>query len=242
LNHHTHTTHALCLLIAGLFCLGNAARVRADVPVDTAYQSWGIAPRLEVEIGPQFAWGFGHACRNEPAASGATPTRACDSNFGMLGGQVLALVRPFNHWALGPFFAHDVVLGTHEVRVELAEDAKKSSYSRSANRLAVEVRWYSRGVSTSGLYVALHAGALWWSDTLKPVADGVTQLAPEVGVELGGVFAPYQLPGTALGLQAWVAWLRNAPQRTIQANGSTYGYGTYVFVGLIGRFELGISL
>lgn len=227
------TTSCLCIA---------AAHARADVSVDTAYQSWGIAPRLEFEFGPQFAWGIGHACRNEPALQGIVPTRSCTSGFPLLGAQLLALVRPFNHWALGPLYAFDAVLGAYDVSVSPGENPEQSSYSRSSQRLAVAVRWYSRGVAASGLYVTLHAGALWWSDSIQPVADSVTQLAPQFGVELGGVFAPYRGPGVTLGLQAWLAWLRSTPQRSMAQSGSTYGYGPFVFVGVTGRFELGLNL
>jgi hypothetical protein len=227
-----------------------ALPARADTEVDTAYQSWGIAPRLELELGPQFAMGVGHACREEPLPEPAVgeldsdvePVSSCNSGFFMLGGQALVLVRPFNHWALGVLYAYDAVLGAHEVSVD-RKGVKKAAYARSSKRLAVELRWYSRSVSTSGLYVAAHAGAVWWADKIKPVTDNqVSQLAPELGVEVGGVFAPFGGVGTTLGLQAWMAWLRNSPQRSTTEYGSTYGYGTFVFVGLVARVELGISM
>jgi hypothetical protein len=215
---------------------------RADEAVDTAYQSWGITPRLELELGPQLTMGVGHACRDEPVATDETPTASCDSDFMMVGGQAVLLVRPFRHWGFGAFYAYDAVLGAHEVSVD--EDGKtQASYARSAQRLAFELRWYSRSVSTSGFFLALHAGALWWNDKVKPITDeSVSQLAPEFGFEIGGVFAPYRGLGTVLGLQSWVGWLRNSPQRTTSNYGSTYGYGPFVFVGLVARLELGISL
>lgn len=263
-RHH----QALCALLPAVFVF-SAATVRADTPVDTAYQSWGVAPRIEFELGPQFAMGLGHACREEPVADGEEPTQSCNSGFFMMGLQGIALVRPFAHWALGVLYAYDAVLGAHEVTVDpavpakasttdpmegsttdpMAGDAtkaipaKKSAYVRNAKRLGVEVRWYSRSVATSGLYVGVHAGALWWKDKVKPITDpDASQLAPEVGIELGGVFAPYRGFGTTLGVQSWVAYLRNSPQRSTADHGSTYGYGPFVFVGLVARVELGISM
>ena len=233
--------YALCLLVLASVAV-LAPRARADAKVDTAYQSWGIAPRLEFELGPQFTWGVGHACRDQPVAGDAAPSVSCDSDFLMLGGQAVALIRPFRHWALGALYAYDAVLGAHEVSVD--EDGKtNASYARSAQRLAVELRWYSRSVATSGFFLAAHAGALWWNDKVKPITDeSISQLAPEFGLELGGVFAPYRGLGTVLGLQTWVGWLRNAPQRSTSSYGSTYGYGPFVFVGVVARLELGISM
>lgn len=237
MSRSNHAVHAFCL-----FFLLAASTARADDTVDTAYQSWGIAPRLEFELGPQFTWGVGRACRDEPVASDATPTASCTSGFLMLGGQAVVLVRPFRHWALGAFYAYDAVLGAHEVSVD-EDGMTKASYARSAQRLAFQLRWYSRSVATSGFFVAAHAGALWWADKVKPITDeAVSQLAPEFGVEVGGVFAPYRGLGMTLGFQGWVGWLRNAPQRSTVTYGSTYGYGPFVFVGVITRLELGISL
>ena len=237
-----HAVHALRILVLLAVPLLSATRARADTQVDTEYQSWGIAPRIELEVGPQLVWGAGHACRDEPVASGAAEKTSCDSGFPVLGGQALALIRPVRHWALGPFFAYDVVLGAHEVSID-KDGSKKASYKRSSQRLGVQLRWYSRSVSTSGFYVAVHAGALWWSDKVKPITDGsLSQLAPEYGFELGGVFAPYRGFGMTLGVQAWMAWLSNSPQRNTSSNGSTYGYGPFVFAGIVSRFELGFSL
>lgn len=250
---------ALRALLPVVFAF-SAASARADTPVDTAYQSWGVAPRIEFELGPQFAMGLGHACRDEPVAEGDAPAQSCSSSFFALGLQGIALVRPFAHWALGVFYAYDGVLGAHEVTIDPAVPAKvsttdpmevstkaipakKAAYARSARRLGVELRWYSRSVSTSGLYVGVHAGALWWKDKVKPITDDdASQLAPEFGMELGGVFAPYRGFGTTLGLQTWLAYLRNSPQRSTAADGSTYGYGPFVFVGVVARVELGISM
>lgn len=236
-----HVAYALCLLLPALLSLA-ARPVRADEVVDTAYQSWGIAPRLEFEVGAQLSYGFGNACRDEPVADDAAATASCTSGFMMLGGQALALVRPFRHWALGALYAYDAVLGAHEVSVD-EDGMTKASYARSAQRLAVELRWYSRSVATSGFFLGVHAGALWWADKVKPITDEpVSQLAPEFGLELGGVFAPHRGLGMMLGAQSWVGWLRNAPQRSTDAYGSTYGYGPFVFVGLTARLHLGISM
>ncbi|HET8936856.1 MAG TPA: hypothetical protein VFN67_25610 [Polyangiales bacterium] len=231
----------------------STATARADTPVDTAYQSWGVAPRIEFEIGPQFVWGLGNACREEPAPADAEPSEGCNSSFFMLGGQAIALVRPFAHWALGVLYAYDAALGAHDVTVELPPErkagstetpvGKKDRYARSAKRLGVELRWYSRSVATSGMYVGVHAGALWWADKVKALSSSpVSQLAPEFGLEVGGVFAPYRGFGTTLGLQSWVGVLRNSPQLTTSNHGSTYGYGPFVFVGVVARLELGISM
>jgi hypothetical protein len=244
LSRLNHAVLANRLLVPALFILAalTARSARADVSVDTGYQSSGIAPRLEFELGPQFAWGLGHACRDEPVASDAPATASCTSGLPMLGGQAVVLVRPFAHWALGGLFAYDAVLGAHEVNID-EKGTTKASYARSSQRLAFQLRWYSRSVSTSGLYIAAHAGALWWSDKVKPITEEpVSQLAPEFGLELGGVFAPYRGLGTTLGLQAWMAWLRNSPQTTSESYGSIYGYGPFVFIGLVMRLELGISL
>jgi hypothetical protein len=235
----THFAFAAAVFIAA-FSLSGAAR--ADTPVDTAYQSWGIAPRIELEIGPQLAWGLGSACRDEPIDEGDPPVETCSSGFFLLGGQALALIRPFAHWALGAFYAYDRVLGSHDVTIN-QQGTALASYARSAQRLAFELRWYSRSVSTSGFYIAAHGGALWWADKVEPItSDAVSQLAPEVGFELGGVFAPYRGPGMTLAFQGWLAALRNSPLRSVQRFGSTYGYGPFVFVGLVARLELGFSL
>ena len=236
-----HAVYALCLVLPVLFSFA-ASPVRADEAVDTAYQSWGIAPRLELELGSQLSYGIGNACRDEPVAEDAAATASCTSDFMMLGGQALALIRPFRHWALGALYAYDAVLGAHEVSVS-DDGMTKASYARSAQRLAVELRWYSRSVATSGFFLGLHAGALWWADKVKPITDEpVSQLAPEFGLELGGVFAPYRSLGMTLGFQSWVGWLRNSPQRSTPTYGSTYGYGPFVFVGLVARLHLGISM
>ena len=236
-----HAVYALCLLLPALFSLA-ARPARADEVVDTAYQSWGIAPRLELELGPQLSFGIGNACRDEPVAESDATTASCTSDFMMLGGQAVALIRPFRHWALGVLYAYDAVLGAHEVSI--AEDGMtKASYARSAQRLAVELRWYSRSVATSGLFIAAHAGALWWADKVRPITDeSISQLAPELGLELGGVFASHRGFGMALGFQSWVGLLRNAPQRTSANYGSTYGYGPFVFLGVVARLHLGISM
>lgn len=232
---------ALCLLLPALFSL-TASPVRADQEVDTAYQSWGIAPRLEFEVGAQVSYGVGHACRDEPVADDEAATSSCTSGFVLLGGQALALIRPFRHWGFGAFFAYDAVLGSHEVSVD-EDGVTKASYARNAQRLAVELRWYSRSVATAGFYIAGHAGALWWADKVKPItSDSVSQLAPELGLEIGGVFAPYRGIGTTLAFQSWVGLLRNAPQRTTSAYGGTYGYGPFVFFGVVARLQLGVSM
>jgi len=244
LSRSNHAVYALCLLLPALFSSAAlyASPVRADEVVDTAYQTWGIAPRIELELGPQLSYGMGHACRDEPVAEDAAATASCTSGFLMLGGQAVALIRPFRHWAIGALYAYDAVLGAHEVSVD-EEGMTKASYARSAQRLAVELRWYSRSVATSGFFVAAHAGALWWADKVRPITDeAVSQLAPEFGLELGGVFAPYRGMGITLGFQSWVGWLRNAPQRTTESYGSTYGYGPFLFFGLVSRLELGISM
>jgi hypothetical protein len=221
--------------------LASTSSARADVHVDTAYQSWGIAPRLEFELGPQFAWALGHACRDVPVEEG-DPGSDCTSGFTLLGGQAVALVRPFAHWALGAMYAYDAVLGAHDVVID-PKGESKAAYSRNVSRLSVQLRWYSRSVSTSGFYFAAHAGAAWWTDKVKPITDDpVTQLAPQFGLEMGGVFAPHRGLGVTMGFQSWVAWLRNSPQRTTADYGSTYGYGPFVFVGVHVRLQLGISL
>ena len=237
LHHAVHLSFPLFALV-----LATAASARADKPVDTEYQRRGITPRIEFELGPQFAWGFGHACRNEPVGTGEEAKSACESDLPLFGGQAVMIVRPARHWGMGLFYAYDAVMGTHEVYID-KEDTKLASYRRTAQRLGVQLRWYSRSVSTSGFYFALHAGAIWWSDKVMPITDGAqTQLGPEYGFELGGVFAPYRGLGMTLALQSWMMLLKNDPQRNTSTYGSTYGYGPFVFAGLVWRFQLGFSL
>lgn len=233
-----------------------ARKVRADVVVDTGNQAAGSAPRLELELGPAFAMGLGHACRHNPdaevtvdpmdgmTAPSTTSVPAqdkCTSSFGMFGAQAVALVRPFNHWALGARFAYDAVLGSHEVYVD--GKGGKASYGRHAVHLAAQVRWYSRRVMPGGLYLALHGGVLWWTDSLDKVAqDGVTRSAPEVGFELGGLFAPYRGPGVTLAVQSWLALFPGDPGAVSRTSGSTYDYSPFIFLGLVARLALGVSL
>jgi len=251
----------LALLGLGLLSWSGAARTaRADAVVDTADQKHGVAPRIELELGPTFAMGVGHACRENPiaeapaqvpAAMGAEtpaetatmpsgPTQACSSAFGSLGVQALLLFRPFNHWALGPRFAYDGVLGAHRAYVD--GKGTKASYGRHAVHLAAQLRWYSRTVQPGGFYAAAHAGLVWWTDRLDRVAaDGVTRSAPEIGLELGGLFAPYRGPGVTLGIQSWIALFPDDPAAKNAASGSTYDYSPFVFFGLFVRAEVGLG-
>ncbi|MET0389159.1 MAG: hypothetical protein ABW321_24510 [Polyangiales bacterium] len=227
-----------------LLCAIASGVAQADDVVDTAEQTKGIAPRIELEVGPQLAWGLGHACRTTPvieddAASSAA--QSCSSGFGLLGGQVVALLRPLNHWAFGVSLSYDAVLGSHQVPVH--EDGTEQPYSRSAVRFAGEVRWYARTVAPSGLYVAFKLGVLWWTDELPDVADdGVTQSAPQLALEIGSVLSPYRGPGITLALQSWLALLRDNPALATRDAGSTYGYGPFVFFGAVCRLQLGIGL
>jgi hypothetical protein len=248
------TRGRLALLYLGL--LWGSATARADVPVDTGNQARGSAPRLELELGPAFAMGLGHACRHNPDAevtvasmdgvTAPTTTTAaapdtCTSVFGMAGAQAVALVRPFNHWALGARFAYDAVLGSHQVYVD--GKGGKASYGRKALHLAAQLRWYSRRVMPGGLYLALHGGVLWWTDTLdKVAADGVTRSAPELGFELGGLFAPYRGPGVTLAVQGWLALFPGDPAAASRSSGSTFDYSPFVFFGVVARLALGVSL
>lgn len=248
------TRGGLALLCLGL--LWGSASARADVQVDTANQARGSAPRLELELGPAFAMGVGHACRKNPdgevtvdAMDGVTAPSTttmpaqdtCTSAFGMAGAQALALIRPFNHWAVGARFAYDAVLGSHQVYVD--GKGGRASYTRSAMHLAAQVRWYSHRVMPGGFYLALHGGVLWWTDTLpKVAADGVTRSAPELGFELGGLFAPYRGPGLTLAVQGWLALFPGDPAAASRTAGSTFDYSPFVFFGVVARLALGVSL
>lgn len=245
-------TRASLALLCFLLLCGTA---RADVAVDTGDQARGPAPRLELELGPAFALGLGHACRKNPAAEvtvdpmdGTAPTTTtvaakdtCTSAFGVAGGQVVALFRPFNHWALGARFAYDAVLGSHQVYVD--GKGARASYGRHAVHLAAQLRWYSHRVMPGGLYLALHGGVLWWTDSLDRVADdGITRSAPELGFELGGLFAPYRGPGLTLAIQSWLALFPNDPAAISKTSGSTFDYSPFIFLGVVARLALGVSL
>jgi len=254
------------LCFGSLLWSAGASRARADEPVDTGRQALGVAPRLELELGGAFAMGLGHACRKnpdavvtvtpmagsgdmtaEPATDAAPMTMlkpakdTCTSAFGMLGGQAVALFRPFNHWALGARFAYDAVLGSHDVYVDGM--GGQASYDRHAVHLAAQLRWYSRRVMPGGFYLGVHAGVLWWTDKLdKVAANGVTRSMPELGVELGGLFAPYRGPGMTMALQGWVALFPDDPAAESSNSGTTFDYSSFVFIGVVTRVALGVSL
>lgn len=241
-----HAVHVSCTLLAGVLALTltiAAPIARADTPVDTEYQSGGITPRIELELGPQFAWGLGHACRNKPVSNGDDPATACISDLPLLGGQALLMLRPVRHWGIGAFYAYDAVLGSNEVFID-KDETKAASYKSTAQRFGLQLRWYSRSVSTSGFFFGVHAGAIWWSDKVVPITDddAITQVGPEYGLEVGGVFAPYRGLGMTLALSSWMMWLRNSPQRNTSGYGSTYGYGPFAFAGVVWRLQLGFSL
>lgn len=249
LHHAVHVSRALLAAVvvyaAGALapCFVSKAAAYEDKEVDTDYQTKGITPRIELEIGPQFVYGLGHACRNEPVANGDEAKTACESGFPLLGGQALLILRPVRHWGIGVFYAYDGVLGAHEVYID-KEATMAASYKRTAQRLGLQLRWYSRSVQTSGFYFALHVGAIWWSDKVKPITDddAISQVGPEYGFELGGVFAPFRGLGMTMALQSWMMWLHNSPQRNTSGYGSTYGYGPFAFAGFVWRFQLGFSL
>jgi hypothetical protein len=247
----------LALLGFGLFwCCGAARVARADASVDTADQGRGVAPRIELEVGPAFAIGLGHACRENPVAEASAavptetpaetammpsgPTQACSSAFGSLGVQALLLFRPFNHWAVGPRFMYDGVLGSHRAYVD--GKGTQAGYGRHAVHLAAQLRWYSRSVKPGGFFAAAHAGLVWWTDRLDRVAeDGVTRSAPELGLELGGLFAPYRGPGLTMGVQSVVTLFPQDPAAKNAASGSTYDYSPFVFLGFFARAEVGLG-
>ncbi|HEX4355526.1 MAG TPA: hypothetical protein VHZ95_21520, partial [Polyangiales bacterium] len=143
-----------------LFALSSSARVHAeDVVVNTEGQMAGVAPRIELEAGVNFLMGFGSACRTDDGT-----TQHCTSLMPTGGGQVLALLRPWNHIAIGPTLAFDSKLG----RKRFALVDGEADYHRQNWRLALEARWYARRVAVGGLFVSLLAGVGWFGDSISP--------------------------------------------------------------------------
>lgn len=235
----------VCLL-ACAFSVSDARFVRAqDLPateVDTADQARGVAPRLDLEIGLHFAWGFGDPCRRE------LDVRTCTGSFPILGGQLLVELRPWNHIAFGPVLAYDHWLGSDSLRIASEGTV---DYSRHLWRLLMELRWYSRRVQQGGFFIDLRAGVAWMTDTFSPSSGGspdvgATQTAPVVGFGFGGAFLPYRGLGATLALQGFVApfskQAEDLPGSVGAMRSTAYAYGLFAFAGLTLSLSIGAGL
>lgn len=218
-----------------LIVLCAAPPARADTRVNTENQQAGVAPRLEFELGPEFAVGLGSACR--PRDTG----RHCISAMALPGGSFHLLLRPFNHFALGASAAYDVRFGAHHVTV----GGTREAYALSGMRFGAELRWYSRRVVAGGFFAALQAGVIVWNDTWSRSNGSdakASQTAPLFGFELGGAFIPYGGIGLTVAAQARLALFSSDPKDLSHWSGEkTFGYGPLVFIGLAWRLAYGVS-
>ncbi|HEY2734208.1 MAG TPA: hypothetical protein VGI70_09490 [Polyangiales bacterium] len=226
-----HPLHRLVFALAAcLVALGSSARVHAeDVVVNTEGQMAGVAPRIELEAGINFYMGFGSACRSDNDGM-TSPTRHCTSLLPTGGGQVLALLRPWNHVAIGPTLAFDAKLGRKRFTLSDGD----ADYHRQNWRLALEARWYARRVAVGGMFISVLAGVGWFGDSISPATGSdasATQTAPLIGLGLGGAFLPYRGLGMTLALESYIAFLPSEGPR-LNDTSTAYGYGTYAFAGL----------
>lgn len=233
-----------CLLACAAAGFSYVARAQ-DLPateVDTADQAHGVAPRLDLEVGIHFAWGFGDPCRQE------LDVRTCTGSFPILGGQLLVELRPWNHVAFGPVLAYDHRLGGETLRIG---GEGTVDYSRHLWRLMLELRWYSRRVQQGGFFVDLRGGVAWMTDTFSPTSGGrpdvgATETAPLFGLGFGGSFLPYRGLGATLALQGFLAPFSSdasdLPGSAGAVRSTAYAYGLLAFVGVTLSLSIGAGL
>lgn len=229
------TKWALLSIVLFAVCASRPARAQADERVNTEHQQAGVAPRLEFELGPEFAVGFGSACRPLEDAK-----ERCMSTMALPGGRVLMLLRPVDHFALGVSAAYDVRFGAHHVTV----NGTREGYSLHAMRFAAQLRWYSRRIVAGGFFAGLEAGMTLWNDTWSRSNGGdasASQAAPLFGFELGGAFMPYRGIGMVLAVQARLALFSSESKDLSHWNEQTFGYGALIFAGLAWRLAYGVS-
>jgi hypothetical protein len=232
-----------CSLLA--FAL-QAAPARADTPVNTENQILGVAPRLELEAGANVLVGFGGTCRYDTV--NGNPVQHCTNGMATAGGQLAALLRPWNHLAIGPAFGYGIRLGKQRFSIEDPDDSSKTlsaTYNRHMWRLALEARWYERSVAVGGLFVGFQVGVTWFTETLTLVNSGkdssVTQTAPIIGLAVGGSFLPYRGLGMSMAVQSYLAFLPTNGETLFTADKS-YGYGTFAFIGATVNFATSVKL
>lgn len=234
-------------LLIALGALCSAAPAHADQRVNTENQLAGVAPRLELELGPEFAGGFGSACR--PTGG---DTKSCMSTMALPSVGAVILLRPASHFAIGVSGAYDVRFGAHHVRVPAlrslppmsTEATQLEAYSLSGFRLAAELRWYSRRVVAGGFFAALQAGLSVWKDTWTRSGSSdatASQTAPLFGFELGGAFIPYRGVGMTVAAQARLLLFSSEEKALSRSTEHTYGYGPLAFIGLAWRLAYGVS-
>jgi hypothetical protein len=225
-----------------------AAPARADTPVNTENQILGVAPRLELEAGVNVLVGFGGTCRYDEV--GGMSVKHCTNGMATAGGQLAALLRPWNHLAFGPAFGYGVRIGKQRFSIDdpaaSADSAKsvEATYNRHMWRLALEARWYERSVAVGGLFVGFQLGVTWFTETLT-VNNGpdssLTQTAPIIGLAVGGSFLPYRGLGMSMAVQSYLAFLPTNGE-TLIASQKSYGYGTFAFIGATVNFATGVRL
>jgi hypothetical protein len=169
--------------------------------------------------------------------------RECTSpGFPTLGAQLVVELRLWRRIAIGPVLAYDQRIASKT----FGEGDLRSEYSSALWRAMLELRWYSKGVAAGGLFFAMRAGAAWMTDDVLPVNDGdgtsETQVAPVVGLSVGGVFAPRSGFGGTLALQSFIAPFPNRGPRFERGFGRAHGYGDLLFVGVTAGVILGTGL
>jgi hypothetical protein len=231
---------SLCSLV-----LGASAVHAQDITVNTENQMAGVAPRLELEAGINFLEGFGGACRVNTV--NGKQVQHCANATATVGGQMAALLRPWNHLAFGPAFGYGIRVGKDRLTLDDPNDPSTqitANYNRHMWRLALEARWYQRRVAVGGLFVGFQLGVTWFTDTLKLTSgseSSATQTAPIIGLSVGGSFLPYRGLGMSLAVQGYVSFLPT-DGATLTTAQKSYGYGSYAFIGLTVNFATSVPL
>ncbi len=222
------------------FCVCTRAQAQCRAPetyVDTSRQQCGLAPRLDVQFDVQLGTAIGRACLQ------SGDDRACTSpGFPTLGAQLLVQLRLWRHVAIGPVLAYD----QRVVSKTFGEGELRSDYSSALWRAMLELRWYSKSVAAGGLFIAMRTGAAWMTDSVLPLADvdgtTETQVAPVIGLSVGGVFAPRSGLGGTLALQSFIAPFPSRGPTFDRGFGRAHGYGSLLFVGVTAGVILGTGL
>lgn len=220
--------------------LCNRAHAQCRAPesyVDTSRQHCGLAPRIDAQLDVQLGTALGRACLQ------SGDDRDCDPGFPTLGAQLLVQLRLWRQIAIGPVVAYDQRIASKT----FGEGNLRSDYSSTLWRAMLELRWYRKSVVAGGLFIGMRAGAAWLTDSVLPLDDDLdgtseTQVAPVVGLSVGGVFAPISGLGGTLALQTFLAPFPKRGPEFERGFGRAPGYGSLLFVGVTAGLILGTGL